>query len=146
MATPGKERAGDNGADGGGPEASARGIAAQRSHLTRQPARRVRNTVLLFAVVAAAVLGWMWKELGEEALVSAAYGARAGCVCRFVSGRSMESCEGQLAVAGLGRTGRLVWLSADEGARTVTASVPLLARQSATFSKDAGCQLEAWQD
>lgn len=131
MATPGKWRTGDK---------------RVSSYLTRQPSRWLRNLVLLALILAVAAVAWSWRSLREQALVGAAYGARVGCVCRYVSQRSLGSCQGDIRVAGLGRVAGLVSLSEDAARRTVRAGVPLLAHQSATFDEKTGCLLEPWQD
>ncbi|KHK89667.1 hypothetical protein [Novosphingobium malaysiense] len=131
MATPGKRRTGDK-------HASA--------HPTRQPSRWLRNLVIVVLLGAALALAWSWNDMRERVLVGSAYGARVGCVCRYVSHRSLDSCEGDLAVAGLGPVASAVSLSDDDETRTVTAGLPLLGHQSATFDEKAGCQLEPWQD
>ena len=132
MATSGQPGPGDRGAGAAYP--------------TRQPSRWKRNVVLIALLAMVLCLGWMWRGLREEALVGAAYGARIGCVCRFVSQRPMDLCEGDLKVAGLAGAGRWVSLSEDADTRTVRASVPLLAKQSADFDPARGCRLEPWQD
>ncbi len=120
---------------------------AERS---RQPSRWLRNLVLLALLAAVLLLAWSWRGLREEALVSTSYGARVACACRFVSGQALGSCKngfgGRIAVAGLGRTASFMMLSEDADARTVKASVPLLASQTATFAADRGCQLEPWAE
>jgi hypothetical protein len=131
MATPGNWRTGDKNA---------------ASYPTRQPARWRRNLVLLVLVGAGGTLVWSWQDLREKALVGSAYGARVGCVCRYVSQRPLESCEGDLDVAGLGRMAGLLSLSEDDETRTITAGVPLLMHQSATFDEKTGCQLQPWDD
>ncbi|MCT2401227.1 hypothetical protein [Novosphingobium mangrovi (ex Huang et al. 2023)] len=131
MATPGKWRTGDKSA---------------ASYPTRQPTRWLRNLVLLVLVLAVAALAWSWKDLRERALVGSAYGARVGCVCRYVSQRPLKSCEGDLDVAGLGRVAGLASLSEDEETKTITAGIPLLAHQKATFDERNGCLLEPWDD
>lgn len=119
---------------------------AGMAYPTRQPSRWKRNLVLLALLVLGIVLAWAWRGLREEALVGAAYGARVGCVCRFVSQRPLASCKGDIAVAGLGGAARWVSLSEDAEKRTVHASVPLLAAQSADFHPARGCRLEPWRD
>lgn len=136
MATPGKSGAGDRAGRGGFPG----------GHPIRQPSRWKRNLVLLLLVAVGGWAVWAWQGLREEALVGAAYGARVGCVCRFVSQRPLKSCEGDLKVAGLTGAGRMVSLSEDAATRTIHASVPLLASQSADFEVSRGCRLEPWQD
>ncbi|MCJ2179834.1 hypothetical protein [Novosphingobium album (ex Hu et al. 2023)] len=116
------------------------------SYRTRQPSRWLRNLILLTIVAALALLGWNWRGLHEKALVGAAYGARVGCVCRYVSQRPFKSCEGDLKAAGLGRVAGLVSLSDDPATKTVSAGLPLLAHQSAVFSEKTGCQLEPWDE
>lgn len=109
-----------------------------------KPARWLRNLLLLALLAMVLLLGFSWSGLREQALIGSAYSAREACSCRFVSGQDLGTCKGLIAVAGLGRTGSLIWLSDDAGARTVKASVPLLASQTATFRPDRGCQLEPW--
>lgn len=112
----------------------------------RQPSRWKRNAILLVLLAAGAALAFSWGDLREEARISTAYGARVACTCRFVSNRSLESCEGDIAVARLGRTASLMRLSENSDTKTVRASVPLLAGESATYAKGSGCQLEPWDD
>lgn|GEM_PF-1247606 len=149
MATATTYRTGDSG-DGRGEGGDGNGPGGSDPHRrgrdlnSRQPTRWVRNIVILVLLALALLLGFSWRGLRAEALVSTSYGARAACACRFISQQDLGSCKGQIAVAGLGRTGSLIWLSEDADARTVKASVPLLASQTATFSPDRGCQLEPW--
>ena len=103
--------------------------------------RRVRNLALLCGVVAIVLLAWFWRPLKVRALTSASYGARLGCSCRYIEGRNLAACRRDSA------TGmRLVSLSEDTQAKRVTASVPLLARQTATYQAGSGCMLEKWAD
>ncbi|WP_395329568.1 hypothetical protein WBP06_15495 [Novosphingobium sp. BL-8H] len=99
---------------------------------------------MLAALGMAIALAFAWPGLRQQALIGTSYAAQSGCTCRFVSGRDMGSCKADLKVADLGRTTGLLMLSEDAQTRTVNASVPLLASQTATFSPDRGCQLEPW--
>lgn len=135
MATAGKSGAGDKQAAG-----------QSGAYPTRQPARWKRNLAVLALLAIAGWLAWAWQGLREEARVGAAYGARVGCVCRFVSQRPLKACEGDLKIAGLSGIAARVSLSEDAEKRSITGSVPLLARQSADFREERGCQLEPWQD
>ena len=129
MATPTKRQAGDNPA----------GL-----YPTRQPSRWRRNLVLLVLLAIALMLAWTWQSLRQQALVGSAYGARVGCVCRFVSQRSLKSCEGDLKAAGLGGVAGMVSLSEEPATRTIKAGVPFLANQTASFDASSGCMLEPW--
>ncbi|WP_404479433.1 hypothetical protein [Novosphingobium sp. BL-52-GroH] len=135
MATAGKSGAGDK-----------QGTAHPGAYPTRQPSRWKRNLTVLALLAIAGWLAWAWQGLREEALVGAAYGARVGCVCRFVSQRPLKACEGDLKIAGLSGIAARVSLSEDTERQAITGSVPLLARQSADFREDRGCQLKPWQD
>ncbi|AIT80327.1 hypothetical protein [Novosphingobium pentaromativorans] len=112
----------------------------------RQPSRWKRNLVLLVLAVAGTALAFSWNSLGAQARITTAYGARVGCVCRFVSNRELNSCKGDIAAAGLGRTASLMFLSDDAETKSLTARVPLLASSRATYSQERGCQLEPWDD
>jgi len=90
----------------------------------------------LVLVMVAAVFG---SQISHQALAAAAVGAREGCSCRYVGGRELSDCRKDFE-PGMG----LVVLSEDEEARTVTARVPMLASQSATFREGEGCRLEPW--
>jgi hypothetical protein len=89
----------------------------------------------------AALLAAFWKPITGYATTGAAYGARVGCSCHFVAGRSLADCRKDF-VSGMG----LVTLSADPAEKRVTAWLPLLARQSAQLRPGEGCLLEPWRD
>ncbi|MFC0203670.1 hypothetical protein [Novosphingobium soli] len=132
MATAAETRAGDKAGRGPG--------------RVGQPSRWKRNLVLVLVLVLAGGLAWAWQGLREEALVGGSYGAQVGCVCRFVSARPLASCEADLAAAQMKGAARLVSLSEATGRRSITASVPLLASQSADFDPRRGCRVQPWQD
>ena len=69
-----------------------------------------------------------------QAELGSAYAARVGCSCRYVQGRSLESCQTDFE-PGM----EMVSLSDDPATKTVTGSVPLLASRSARFAGASGC-------
>jgi len=93
------------------------------------------------------MLGWLaalaiaiWAVVQGPALIrkaetAAAVGARVGCSCRFVAGRPLPDCRRDFE-PGMG------FVMLTEDTRTITARIPLLARDSATFVPGAGCILE----
>ena len=95
-------------------------------------------------VVVAAVLGAAWLTWGEElrrtGTTGTAYAARVACSCRFVAGRSMGDCAKD-KLAGM----ELIRLSEDATARSVTATLPLLASDTAAYREGYGCRLREWQ-
>ncbi len=105
---------------------------------TRSPWRR-RAMVLGLALLGA-LLALFWKPLNGYADAGAAYGARVACSCRFVGGRELNDCAKDFE-PGM----ELVRLSEDTKAKSVTATFPLLASQTATYREGPSCQLEPWQ-
>ena len=94
-------------------------------------------------VVAVALLAAAWLAWGEgvrrTAEAGTAYAARVGCSCRFVAGRSLEDC-GKDTLEGM----ELVMLSENETNRSVTASIPFVASDTATYREGYGCVLRQW--
>ncbi|EGD60253.1 hypothetical protein Y88_2127 [Novosphingobium nitrogenifigens DSM 19370] len=82
----------------------------------------------------------IWSPARRYAVTGASYGARVACSCRFVGGRSLGDCHKDME-------GAVAWvhLSEDASARSVTASYPLLASQTATYREGWGCQLQPWK-
>lgn len=80
------------------------------------------------------------QRIRGDARAGTAYGARVACSCRFVAGRSMEDCAKD-KLAGMA----LIRLSADEEAKSVTASVPLVASATARRRPGYGCVLDRWE-
>jgi hypothetical protein len=108
----------------------------------RKPRRYGGLTALVcFVLFAAALLVWFWKPINGYALVGASYGARVGCACRHIGGRSLSDCRKDF-VPGMA----LITLSEDAKAKSVTARFALLSRQTATFRAGEGCVLEPWAD
>ena len=104
---------------------------------TRSPWRR--RALLLGLGLLAALLALFWKPLNSYANVSAAYGARVACSCRFVGGRELADCAKDFE-PGM----ELVRLSEVAETKSVTASFPLLASHTDTYREGPGCQLEPW--
>ncbi|WP_340265778.1 hypothetical protein [Sphingobium mellinum] len=91
----------------------------------------------IVGAVLLALLAWNWSALRARAQVGAGFGARITCSCRYVEGRSLDSC----------RTDKdpgmvLVTLSDEPEVRAVRASVPLLATRRARYRPGWGCLLD----
>lgn len=93
--------------------------------------------LLLLLLALLALLAWHWPTLGAQARLGAAYGARIGCSCRYVEGRSMGSCNGDKEP---GMTA--VRLTDLPEQHAVEGSVPLLASRTARFKPGWGCLLD----
>lgn len=100
-----------------------------------------RRLVWGLAFIGGALLALYWPTLGRTAQTGASFAARMGCSCRYIAGRPLGQCREDFE-PGM----RLVLLSEDDETRTVTARVPLLARQSATLREGEGCVSQPWQD
>jgi hypothetical protein len=105
--------------------------------------RRVSWISVGLALVLAGSLGWwlLADTISGYARAGTAYGARNACSCRHISGRELASCRADF-VPGM----ELVLLSEDEDARSVTASIPLVHAETATFREGFGCVLEPLAD
>ncbi len=119
-----------------GPRAEAK--AGRRS--SYPPRRWKRKALALALLCALAALAWFWKPLTGHAAAAAAYGAHQGCACRHISGREPGACRADFE-PGM----RLVTLSEDEDARSVTARFLVLARETSTYRPGQGCVAEPWR-
>ncbi|WP_171005173.1 hypothetical protein [Sphingopyxis sp. 2PD] len=92
--------------------------------------------LLVLAVLLTGFAIWKFPSLKAQAELGSAYAARVGCSCRYVQGRSLESCQSDFE-PGM----EMVSLSEDPATKTVTGSVPLLASRSARYAGASGCLL-----
>src|SRR3546814_17462921 len=107
--------------------------------MIRRPPRSTRTDTLcpyttLFRSIFAI---WKFPSFKAQAELGSAYAARVGCSCRYVQGRSLESCQSDF-VPGM----EMVSLSEDPATRTVTGSVTLLASRSARYAGASGCLMQ----
>ena len=110
----------------------------------RNPAggKRWPRLVLLLLLALAGALAWLFREpIRGYSLTGAAFAARTACSCRYVAGRGLEDCEKDFE-PGMG----IVFLSEDEEAKAVTASVPLIASDTARYRPGYGCVLDPWKE
>jgi len=108
--------------------------------------RRLWPRVLLVAVlVLVTVLAVAWfanrTAINGYATTGASYAARVGCSCVYIGGRDIGDCAKD-KVAGM----ELVRLSDDPAEKSVTATFPLVASQTATFREGYGCVLEPYEN
>lgn len=92
--------------------------------------------VLAIAVLFGIFAIWKFPSFKAQAELGSAYAARIGCSCRYVQGRSLDSCQSDFE-PGM----EMVSLSEDPATKTVTGSVPLLASRSARYAGASGCLL-----
>lgn len=108
---------------------------------TRFPNLR-RNLWLAAILVATLAAAWIvWGEgVRRTAAAATAYGAHVTCSCRFIEGRSLDDCAKD-KLEGM----KLVRLAEDAQAKSITASVPLVARDTATHREGYGCVLAQYE-
>ena len=121
-------------------------MATTETFSRETPRRRLWPRILLVAVlVLATVLAVAWfanrTTITGYAQTGASYAARVGCSCRYIGGRSIGDCAKD-KVAGM----EMVRLSDDPKTKSVTATFPLFASQTATYREGYGCVLEKWED
>lgn len=105
----------------------------------RRP-HRARKAIVIAAILAAVLLAAFWSTVRGYAVAGASVGARVACSCRYVGGRQLSDCRKDFE-PGMS----MVVLSEDTEAKSVTARVPLLSRETATFREGEGCALEPWR-
>ena len=105
---------------------------------------KARLWLWLLAIVAVALAGAAWiyrAEIGGYSGAGVAYSARVACSCRFVAGRTLDDCRKD-KIAGM----EAVMLSDDVETRSVTARIPLVASDTASYREGYGCVLKTWED
>jgi hypothetical protein len=110
-----------------------------------KPARTWRAFPWLKLLVALAlvvgVVGWFFgAQITGQARAGTAYAAKTACSCRYLGGHDLAQCENDL-LPGM----EVVFLSEDEETRSVSASIPLIRSDTATFREGYGCVLEDWE-
>ena len=121
-------------------------MATTQTNIRDRGARRLWPRILVVGLlVLASVLAVAWfanrTTIQGYATTGASYAARVGCSCRYIGGRSIGDCAKD-KVGGM----ELVRLSDNPAEKSVTATFPLVASQTATFREGYGCVLEEWQD
>ena len=96
--------------------------------------------VVVVALMGAAWLAW-GETLRKTGATGTAYAARVACSCRYVAGRSLDDC-GKDKLDGM----ELVMLSENENSRSVTASIPFVASDTASYREGYGCVLKGWEN
>ena len=97
------------------------------------------SALALVVLVAAAVA--LYAHLITPRLeLGVGYAARVACGCRYIEGRSLQSCYKDFE-PGM----EVIRLADHPKTRTVTASVPLIASRKATFDPLLGCQPEPYK-
>lgn len=114
---------------------------ARRSRKSSPPRRSWALVALVLAAALAALFYVYGSPLVGNAQVATAYSARIACSCRFVAERDLADCEKD-KMAGM----EWVTLSEDVEARSVTATIPLIASDTASLRDGYGCVLQPWKD
>lgn len=101
--------------------------------------RRLILPAALVVLAALVVGGWLYiRAIQPQLQLGVGYGARVACACRYIGNRPLASCYHDFE-PGM----EPIRLTDDPGTKTVTASVPLIARRSVRFDPLLGCQPEA---
>lgn len=104
-------------------------------------ARRALLWSVVGLVLIAGLVAFAWVRGHRAQLeLGVGYAARVGCGCRYIAGRPLADCRKDFE-PGMER----IALVEDEGTRTITASVPLIASRSVRFDPVLGCQPEAFE-
>lgn len=101
----------------------------------------ILRLALMVALAVALAAFFFGEAIAGFADTGTSYAAKSACSCRHIAGRDLGSCYDDL-MPGMG----VIWLSEDENAQSVTATLPLIASAEATYSEGPGCVLEPWDD
>lgn len=121
-------------------------MATTETYSRDVPARSLWPRILLVLVlVLLTIVAVAWfanrTTINGYAQTGASYAARVACSCRYIGGRSIGDCAKD-KVGGM----ELVRPSDDPKSKSVTATFPLVASQTATYREGYGCVLEQWED
>lgn len=97
--------------------------------------------LVVLAALLAALLFWYRAPISGYAHAGTAYAARVACSCRHAGDRTLEDCEKD-KLSGM----ELVRLSEDAAEKSVTASFPLVASETARWQDGYGCVLDPWEE
>ncbi len=98
-----------------------------------------RKILVAMLLLAALGIALSWHRMQAQAVLATSYGARIGCSCHYLAGRSLQDCSKDYE-PGMA----LVMLSENPQTHGVTARIPLIASQTATFRDGPGCRLQSW--
>ena len=94
-------------------------------------------TILAALLIAAALYV---QRMRPQLELGTGYAARVACACRYIGNRPLQQCTKDFE-PGM----EMIRLSENPTERSVTASVPLLARRTARFDPLLGCQPEPFR-
>lgn len=105
--------------------------------MTKAQVKMIGGSAL--AVLAAVILltVWKWNDWRATGQAGSAYAARITCSCRYIQGRSAESCAQDVA-----NDAGSVTIEADDKARRISGHVPMLGSASAVYRPGFGCLME----
>ncbi len=96
--------------------------------------------VALLAIALAALFWTNRVSIAGQTQLATSYGARIACACQYIGGRDLKQCKADFE-PGMG----LVFLTGNSDAKSVTATIPLLASATASYRPGYGCVLEEWR-
>ena len=96
----------------------------------------------LALVLIAAAVAFFWVRAHRPQLeLGVGYAARVACGCRYMEGRAIGDCHKDFE-PGM----EPIRIADDPATKTVTASVPLIAKRRVRFDPILGCQPERFTD
>jgi hypothetical protein len=94
-----------------------------------------RISIVVAIVIVAGAITWRALHLSDLAFIGAGYAAEQTCACLFISGRTLDSCKGDLEPLAQ----KLV--SLHPGDREVTATSFGVSSATARYDENFGCGL-----
>lgn len=112
---------------------------------TAKPAKRGILSILLKLIIFLVIVGFAVSFAFGEAIAGfgqagTGYAAKTSCSCRYVAGRDLDSCYEDF-MPGMWA----IWLSEDEANQSVTATIPAIESNTASYEEGYGCVLEEYE-
>ena len=99
--------------------------------------KMIKWGVLALTCLLIAVVVWQWPHWRALGQAGSAYAARITCSCRYVEGRSAESCQRDIEEAG-----SMVSITEMPDEKAIKGSVFMLGHATALYKEGYGCLMQ----
>lgn len=100
----------------------------------------IKTGIGLLLVAGVALVIWRWPHWRASGEAGSAYAARITCSCRYVEGRSAESCAHDIK-----GDASLVSITDIPEEKAIVGTVPLLGKAKAIYKAGYGCLMQPTQ-
>lgn len=105
--------------------------------MTKAQVQMIRGGALVVLAAVIILTIWKWNDWRATGQAGSAYAVRLTCSCRYIQGRSAQSCAQDVA-----NDAGSVTIEADDKAKRISGHVPMLGSASAVYRPGFGCLME----